>query len=255
MSTFVVIKIGGKAAAEEATRSLLAAEIADTNTFGGDSSVVLVHGGGASVTEVSKRFGIESVFRDGVRVTASEEMPIVDMVLSGRANKEWVRVLRRAGVDACGVSGADGGLVIGEAVEGSRTAHVRSIHPRLIRTLADAGYVPVVAPASSDDAGEAVNINADEIALELAVALGAGALVFLSDTPGVLRGRKVISNLSEPSAEAEIAAGTIVGGMIPKVRASLQAVARGVGTICIGQFSGSGDVRKLLDGTIGTHIT
>jgi acetylglutamate kinase len=100
-----------------------------------------------------------------------------------------------------------------------------------------------------------VNINADEIALELAVALGAGALVFLSDTPGVLRGREVIPGLSESSAEAQIAAGTIVGGMIPKVRASLQAVARGVGTICIGQFSGAGDMRKLLDGTIGTHIT
>lgn len=248
---FTVIKLGGRAAADREQRRCFAEDLAALSNVG---SLVLVHGGGADVTAVSKRFGIESVFRDGVRVTTDAEMPVVDMVLAGRANKEWVRVLRAAGVNACGISGADGGLIVGASEDGSRTAHVSAVEPTLLRTLAEAGFVSVVSPVSSDSSGEAVNINADEVARALAIAVEARTLLYLSDTPGVLREGTAIPQLTRATIEAEIANGTIAGGMIPKVRASAEAVARGVSAIRIGRFEDRGDLRRLLAGEAGTRI-
>lgn len=250
-SEFTVIKLGGRAAADREQRRSFALDLAGLTDVG---SLILVHGGGADVTAVSKRFGIDSVFRDGVRVTTDAEMPVVDMVLAGRANKEWVRVLRAAGVNACGISGVDGGLVVGTAVDGSRTAHVSTVDPVLLRTLALAGFVSVVAPVSSDSEGEAVNINADEVAREIAIAVGAQTLLYLSDTPGVLREGEAIARLTRSGIETEIANGTIDGGMIPKVRSSAEAVARGVSTIRIGRFERRGDLHRLLAGKAGTRI-
>lgn len=250
-SIYTIIKLGGRAAADREQRRRFADDLAALSNVG---SLVLVHGGGADVTAVSKRFGIESVFRDGVRVTTDAEMPVVDMVLAGRANKEWVRVLRCAGVNACGISGTDGGLVVGTTEDGSRTAHVSAVDPAILRTLAEAGFVTVVSPVSSDSSGEAVNINADEVAQALAIAVQARTLLYLSDTPGVLREGRVIPRLAPATIEAEISAGTIAGGMIPKVRASAEAVVRGVSTIRIGRFEGRGDLQRLLAGEAGTRI-
>jgi acetylglutamate kinase len=248
---FIVTKIGGKAAADGDLREALAADLTALRDRG---RFILVHGGGSEVTDVARRFGIESVFRDGVRVTGLREMPIVDMVLAGRANKEWVRVLSRAGISACGISGADGNLIVGEPEPDSRTAHVRSVDAGILRTLCDAGYVPVIAPVSSDEDGSAVNVNADEVALALAEALSAEALLFLSDTSGVLRDGVPITELDADRAEQEIRIGTIHSGMIPKVRASVRAVANGVESISIGRYDRRGDIERLLSGAIGTRI-
>jgi acetylglutamate kinase len=246
-----VVKIGGRAAADPAVRSLLAADLAGIAKAG---HLVLVHGGGAQVTEAARAFGIESVFRDGVRVTSEAEMPVVDMVLAGAANKEWVRTLRRAGVNACGVSGADGGLVVGIPESGSRTAHVASVDTSLLQALANAGFTSVVSSVASTEQSVAVNINADEVAPALAVAVRARELIFLSDIPGVLDGGEVLQRLDPPSVEAAIAAGTISGGMIPKVRASVEAVRNGVGSIVIGSFERPGDIGRLVAGDAGTRI-
>lgn len=246
-----IVKIGGRAASDPAIRDLLAADLA---AIAQSMHLILVHGGGAQVTEAAKAFGIESVFRDGVRVTGEAEMPVVDMVLAGATNKEWVRTLRRAGINACGISGADGGLVIGIPEAGSRTAHVGSVDVTLLHTLAEAGFTSVVSTVASTEDSEAVNINADEVALALAVAVRARELVFLSDIPGVLDGSTVIGRLDPPAAWAAIDAGTVSGGMIPKVRSSVEAVRGGVGSIVIGRFAGAGDIGRLLAGDVGTRI-
>ena len=200
-------------------------------------------------------------FRDGVRITTPEEMPYVDMVLCGAVNKRLVRMLGAAGLHAVGVSGSDGPMFTGAplagaaaAAEGNHTAAVAQVDTRLPRLLIDHGYLPVIAPTSVQPPARAVNINADAVALRLASALAADRLLFLSDVPGILKDGAVLAALTADEAAAEIAAGTISGGMIPKVEAALHALAQGVRRVVIGQFAAPGDLANLLTGAIGTTM-
>ena len=161
-----------------------------------DHRFLLVHGGGAEVTALSRKLGIESVFTNGLRQTSSTEMDVVDMVLAGKVNKHLVRLLRTRGLDAVGLSGSDGGILKGKSVGNlpdgslSRTADVVGVDDRLLKLLTDNGFLPVIASPSMDSTGLALNLNADTAAFSLAVALSCAALVFLSDIPGHHLGRK-----------------------------------------------------------------
>lgn len=250
----IVIKLGGTAATEPAGLAKLGRELTEL-----DVPVAIVHGGGKEVSELSRTLGLEPVFHDGIRMTSDAEMDAVEMVLCGVANKRLVRRLVAAGVPAVGVSGADGGMVTGSRVPDatgapSRTATVAGVNPLLVRDLWVCGYVPVIASPASDDAGEAVNINADDVAFALAGAMGAGSLVFLSDVDGVLVDGEVLPSLTPAMAEAQVAAGHVSGGMIPKVRNAATAVEHGVSQVVIGRYERSGDLRALLGGSRGTAI-
>lgn len=251
----IVVKIGGVVATDPA---LLAALWADIRALPG-RGLVLVHGGGKEVTAVSERFGLKAEFRDGIRVTSSAEMEVVDMVLGGKINIDLVRRARAAGLDAVGLGGQDGALFTGEprAIDGkadSRTGQITAAHPRLLEVLTSAGYFPIVNSTSMDSQGRGLNINADEAAQELAIAARAEALVYISDIAGVLKDGSVLARLNPQTTEAEIASGVIGGGMVPKVRSAHQAVAAGVGKVVIGGYRGAGDLSKLLTGLSGTTI-
>ena len=250
----IVIKLGGTAATDT---SALDALMEEMRSYPHPTAVV--HGGGKEVSELSRRLGIEPVFADGVRMTSEPEMDVVEMVLSGLVNKRLVRRCAAAGVRAVGVSGADGGLVTGTRVASpdgglSRTATVTAVDPALIRTLWTAGFTPVVSSPASDASGVAVNINADDVAFALAGATGAGALVFLSDVDGVMIDGCAIDVIRVADIEPHISCGAITGGMIPKVRNAVTAVARGVGRVIIGNYRKRGDLARLLGGASGTRI-
>ena len=246
------IKIGGRVAADEKVLDVFINELKKLeNEYG----FVLIHGGGAEVSRVSKIFEIEPVFADGVRVTRPEEMDVVDMVLAGKVNKQLVRRLHAGRVRAVGLSGVDGAMVIGEAVgPETRTGRPTHIAPELVSALVAERYVPVISPVSMDETGGALNINADEVTLAIASALAAGWLIFISDIPGILKNESVITEITPEESEKEIHAGVITGGMIPKVRACAGALKDGVTRVVIGGYQRSGDLRSLLAGNIGTTI-
>ncbi len=248
----VVVKIGGRAAEQEDGLRSMGDEMCSLLK---GSRFLLVHGGGAEVTRVSKKLGIDAVFAGGVRQTSPAEMDIVDMVLAGKVNKQIVRLLRACGLDAVGLSGPDGGIFTGRPLGAeTRTAEVHAVDARLLELLLANGFLPVVSSVSMDATGIGLNINADSVAFALAARLAASALLFLSDIPGILRDGSVIRELAGAEAQGLIQSGIVSGGMIPKVSASIDALAKGVQNVIIGQYEGAGSLAGLLDGKLGTRI-
>jgi len=257
MSGIVTIKIGGKAAEQE---PLVRALAGDIQLLRRESQVLLVHGGGAEVTRLSRQLGIEPVFRGGVRVTSAEEMDIVEMVLAGKVGKRLVRTLQSCGLQAVGLSGADGGIFLAQSLgregeERTCTGTVSRVRVELLALLLDKGYLPVLCSTSMDERGRGINVNADTVAFELASALKSETLLFLSDTPGVLKDGRVLPRLDREEAEREIRAGRISGGMIPKVTSCLEALEKGARSIIIGQYEAGGDLPSLMRGEKGTRIS
>ena len=164
-----------------------------------------MHGGGRAVDRLLKALGIESRFIDGRRETSPEAMDVVEMVLSGTANKQLAAGLTAAGVPAIGLSGRDGGLVRARlAPDLGRVGTPERVDPAPLRALWAAGFLPVVSPVSNGPLGEAVNVNADEAALGIARAVGATTLVYLSDVDGVRIGERTAETLTpEESAAAD----------------------------------------------------
>lgn len=248
----ICIKAGGRVTVDAERLQHLTREVAELRR---EQPVVFIHGGGTEVSRVSGVFGLESVFRDGIRLTSAAEMQIVDMVLAGGENKRLVRAFNVAGCAAAGISGTDGPTFTGKSLDGTtRTGAVTGTDMRLLSALIASGFLPVLSSVSMDAEGGALNINADEAALAVAVGMQAEHLVFLSDTPGVRKGGEVISTLDRATAEREIETGTITGGMIPKVRSSLQALDEGVGEIIIGEYTKPGDLKRLIAGAVGTRL-
>ena len=256
----LVIKLGGAAAEAAGALTAFIHELEPLTRAG--ARVVLVHGGGNEVSALTRRVGLEPQFSDGVRVTSPAEMPYVDMVLCGAVNKRLVRELHAVGLAAVGLSGSDGPIftgaraaaAAGTSADANHTATVAEVDTRLLLLLLDHGYLPVLAPTSLEPPGRAVNINADSVALRLAPALAADRLLFLSDVPGVLKDGAVLPTLTPPRAAAEIAAGVIRGGMIPKLEAAVHALEQGVRRVVIGRFAATGDLTALLTGAAGTTI-
>ncbi|HSH45553.1 MAG TPA: acetylglutamate kinase [Longimicrobiales bacterium] len=233
-----VVKVGGATVADEAVWSALAEAV----RAGG--SWVVVHGGGGEVTEWQHRLGLMSEWHNGLRVTTDADMDVVGMVLSGRVNKRVVSALVGAGCRAAGVSGEDDGMLRAEpSPELGRAGTISAVDARLLGALLSAGVVPVVSPVSRGPDGRSVNVNADDAACAIAAELPADRLLYLSDVPGVLDGGAVVPELDGAMAESALVSGTIAGGMAPKVRAALRAVAAGVDEVCvgdIGMLSGGG---------------
>lgn len=192
-------------------------------------------------------------------MTSPEEMGVVDMVLAGKMNKDITRIFRTAGLNALGLSGSDGGLFTGKGLSAeSHTGKVDKVNRQSLEALLEAGFLPVVSSTSMEVGGKALNINADEAGLALASAHPAGALLFLSDIPGVLSGpegeSEILPRLDEKGVNRAIVEGVITGGMIPKVKSSLDALHKGVGVVIIGQYKTKGDLVSLLNGETGTRI-
>ncbi len=252
----MTVKIGGKIAESDEMIGHLAEEmcrLSDAYWF------TIIHGGGAEVTALSRRLGMEPLFRDGIRMTSPAEMDIADMVLCGKLNKKLVRLFRTCGLDAVGLSGSDGGVFTAQAMTGNngektRTGEVCEVNPRLLMLLLQEDYLPVIASTSIDAQGLALNVNADSVAFSLASNLGSYGLVFLSDIAGIIKNGVLLRDLSADEAKQEIQTGTITGGMIPKVESSLRAINNGVQSIIIGTYEYKGNLKDLLSGKQGTHV-
>ncbi|HNR32180.1 MAG TPA: acetylglutamate kinase [Candidatus Hydrogenedentes bacterium] len=232
----VVIKYGGAAMLDPELRKSTIEDIVLMKYVG--MNPVIVHGGGPDINGMLKRLGIPSAFNHGLRVTDDAAMEVVEMVLVGRVNTEIVMLLNRAGADAVGLCGKDGNLLYARKMvfeDGSDLGHVgqiTSVHIKVVDVLCQAGLVPVIAPIATDPQGGTWNINADTVAGEIAAALQAEKLVFLTDTPGLLRDKDAPDSLIHQVRSSEVSRlrqeGIIAGGMIPKIDACLKALDYGV---------------------------
>jgi acetylglutamate kinase len=222
-----VIKLGGRTQRDPRLAGVLAALVR-----GGDK-IVIVHGGGDQISELQRQAGREPQFIEGRRVTTREDLDLIRMVLSGSTNKELVAALVTAGVRAVGISGEDDALISGPQAFHGALGEVGTpdhVDASLLQLLLDHGYTPVVSPVARHmDSGAALNVNGDDAAAALAIALGASELTFVADVPGVLEPNgEVIPELSAARAELLIEAGTATGGMIAKLQAAQPALAGGV---------------------------
>jgi len=252
MSDVLVVKLGGTTLADQ---QQVLAEVA---TVARRRPVVVVHGGGKRMTEWLDRLGVPTSFEGGLRVTDQASIEVAAAVLRGVVNSELVAALRDLGVDAVGLSGVDGGLLIGERVPGlGLVARVVGVRRDLIDALLVAGQVPVVAPLARDEEGIVCNVNADDVAAGLAAGLGARQIVLMTDVDGVrdASGAK-LDSLTVDEAEALIADGTIAGGMVPKVRAALAAITYpGSEAIIADSSADHALTRALEDPAFGTRVT
>lgn len=242
----IVVKLGGTAIAEE--RGVLA-EVA---ALARERDVVVVHGGGKRLSEWLDRMGVEHHFSDGRRVTDEATLEVALAVLRGVVNAELVAEMRRAGADAVGLSGIDGGLLAGERVSGlGRVCTVAGVRGSILQSLFLAGFVPVVAPLAADGAGAVCNVNADDAASGLAAGIGAD-LVLLTDTDGVRDASGArIPELRAAAIEPLIAEGVIAGGMVPKVRAAGRAMVAPESMAVIADGRGVDALTRALAGTDG----
>jgi acetylglutamate kinase len=227
----IVIKYGGAAMDTAGLASSFAEDVALVQSVG--IRPVIVHGGGPAVTQLSDRLGIETTFVDGLRVTDAATLDVATMVLAGKLNTEVVATLVAGGVNAVGLSGVDGRLLLARPTSEPDLGFVGEVvHVRVdvLDTLLGRGFVPVVASIAVDESGQAYNVNADVVAAELAIALRAQKLVYVLDVPGLLgSGGELLSELSaEQARELLDRRGVIEGGMIPKVESAVRALGAGV---------------------------
>ncbi len=222
----LVLKVGGN-------------EIDDANFLGQfaravatlESSPVVVHGGGKEIADLQVRLGLTPHFIEGLRVTDEASLAIAEMVLSGRVNKRIVAALLEAGAEAVGLSGVDFGLVRVEKMQHpagdlGRVGRVVSVRGGVLRDFAGRHVIPVISPISLGPEGS-YNVNADSVACAVASELNADAVVFVTNVAGVIRDDRIVPSLTRREAEALIRSQVIRGGMVPKVRAALEAIANG----------------------------
>ncbi len=231
----IVVKYGGAAMDTVGLAASFAEDVALLQSAG--IRPVIVHGGGPAVTRMSARLGIETRFVDGLRVTDAETLDVATMVLAGKLNTEVVASLVSGGVNAVGLSGVDGRMLLARKQGAAAGApdlgfvgEVVHVHVGVLEALLAQRFVPVVASIALDESGQAYNVNADVVASELAVALEAEKLVFLNDVPGVIGpGGDLLSELSaQQCRELLAAAGVVDGGMIPKLESAVRALEAGV---------------------------
>ncbi len=265
----MVIKYGGAAMKEPELKAAFAQDITLLQYLG--IHPVVVHGGGPQIGEVLARMGIPTRFVEGHRVTDAPTMDVVEMVLAGKINKEIVNLVNAAGGAAVGLSGKDGRLLGArklqfyrpredeppEIIDIGLVGEVTGVNTALIRTLQQEHFIPVIAPVGVGEAGETYNINADLVAGAVARAMGAAKLILLTDVAGVLdEDGHLVSTLNAETAQAMVEAGTIKGGMLPKINCCLEAVAGGVGKAHIldGRASHVVLLEIFTDTGVGTEI-
>src|SRR5574344_1725850 len=233
----VVVKYGGNAMLNEELKNAVMKDIVLLNTIG--VHVVLVHGGGPEINNMLTRVGKQSKFVNGLRYTDAETMEIVQMVLTGKLNKDIVGILLQEGGQAVGLSGLDSGLLRAKKIDKDGqdlgfVGEVTEVHPEIITTLLDQGFIPVVSTVALGEQGDdsRYNINADTAAAKIAVALKAEKFVQLTNVPGVLRNiddpTTLIKRIEKTALGSLKATGIIAGGMIPKIDCCLTALEGGV---------------------------
>ena len=238
----IVVKFGGNAMVDERLKRSFARDIVLMRLVG--MNPVVVHGGGPQIGNLLTQLGIESRFVDGMRVTDSATMDVVEMVLGAAVNKEIVGLINDAGGRAVGITGKDGGLIRAtklvvsrktpemeapEIIDIGHVGEVSAINTDVIDMLTRGGFIPVIAPIGAGAGGESYNINADLVAGKLAEVLGAEKLMLLTNVPGLLGADgEVLTGLSPAEVERLIDSGVIHGGMLPKIRTALAAVAHAV---------------------------
>jgi acetylglutamate kinase len=198
---------------------------------------VVVHGGGPQISELMNRLGMNPEFIDGIRVTGKEAMEVVEMVLTGRINREIVTMVHRHGGRAVGLSGRDAGFLVGEKknLSGHDLGHVGrilSVNSEILELLDRHRYIPIVAPVGVTSEGAPLNINADEAAAVIAGSIKAEKLIMMTNTPGVLDDKgQLLPSLDREAILSLIERKIISGGMVPKMEGCLQALSEGVGKV------------------------
>jgi len=237
----IVVKYGGNAMTEPELENSFARDIVLLKTVG--LNPIVVHGGGPQIGDLLKRIGKESTFIDGMRVTDSETMDVVEMVLGGLVNKSIVNLINQNGGRAVGLTGKDGNLLRArkmflskinekgkiEKIDIGQVGEVAGVKIDVLQMVIGSDFIPVIAPVGVGDEGESYNINADLVAGKVAEALKAEKLILLTNIPGVMdKDKNVLTGLSTQDVDALIADGTIYGGMLPKIACALDAVKGGV---------------------------
>ena len=266
----VVIKYGGHAMVDEDLKDNFARDVVMMKYIG--IHRVVVHGGGPQIGTFLKKIGKISQFIQGMRVTDEETMDIVEMVLVGKVNKEIVGLINRHGGKAVGLSGKDANLIRAEKyylneekvkdtppeiIDIGLVGKVTEINAPLIASLTRDGVIPVIAPTGVGEHGETYNINADLVAGAVAAALEAEKMILLTDVPGVLdKNQELIPTMNEEAARGLIEAGTIQGGMFPKVKCCMKALKGGVkkAHIVDGRLKHTILLEMFTDRGIGTEI-
>ncbi|KPK41002.1 MAG: acetylglutamate kinase [Gammaproteobacteria bacterium SG8_47] len=267
----IVIKYGGNAMVDDALKQGFARDVVLMKLVG--INPVVVHGGGPQIGNVLKQIGKESRFVEGMRVTDSETMDVVEMVLGGLVNKEIVTLINRHGGRAVGLTGKDGDFIHARKLMFTRTApemntpeivdighvgEVASINPAVVDMLVHGDFIPVIAPIGVGEDGQSYNINADLVAGKVAQTLAAEKLMLLTNTAGLLgKDGKLLTGLGAEQVDALIADGTIHGGMLPKIRCALDAVNAGVNAAHIvdGRVEHAVLLELFTDEGVGTLIT
>jgi acetylglutamate kinase len=229
----VVIKYGGAAMKNSDLKDKVIRDIIFLSCVG--MRPVVVHGGGPEINTWLTKLNIEPQFKDGLRVTDAPTMDVVEMVLVGRVNKELVSLINKAGGNAVGLCGKDGNLITARPISNSKVGfvgEVASVSIKVVESLVNSNYVPVISSVAADENGQAYNINADTVAGEIAAALGAEKLILLTDTPGILEDyhdpSSLYNYLTIQKARDLIDQGIVSGGMIPKVSCCVRSLAQGV---------------------------
>ncbi len=266
----LVIKYGGNAMIDERLKNSFARDIVLLKLVG--INPVVVHGGGPQIGDLLKRLGKTSEFVQGMRVTDSETMDVVEMVLGGLVNKEIVNLINRHGGSAVGLTGKDGDLVRArqivvkqrsaetdepEIIDLGHVGEVESIDPAVVEMLHHGNFIPVIAPIGVGADGRSYNINADLVAGKMAEVLKAEKLILLTNTAGILdKQGGLLTGLSLGEVEALIEDGTISGGMIPKTRCATDALKGGVNSVHIidGRIDHAVLLELLTDRGIGTLL-
>ncbi len=243
----VVVKFGGNAMVDEALKHSFASDIVLMKLVG--LNPIVVHGGGPQIGQLLTKLGKTTGFIDGMRITDSETMDVVEMVLGGLVNKEIVNLINRHGGKAVGLTGKDGDFIRAKKIHLKKSAldsdaseiidlgfvgEVSSIDPSVVDMLGRSDFIPVIAPIGVGDNGRSYNINADLVAGKIAEVLKAEKLILLTNTAGILdKQENLLTGLSIRDVDNLIEDGTISGGMIPKTRCATDALKGGVNSVHI----------------------
>ncbi|MBQ5907049.1 MAG: acetylglutamate kinase [Spirochaetia bacterium] len=261
----VVVKYGGNAMLNEELKQAVMKDIVLLHTIG--INIVLVHGGGPEINKMLEKVGKESKFVNGLRYTDAETMEIVQMVLTGKLNKDIVGILLQEGGQAVGLSGVDSGLLRAKKIDKDGAdlgfvGDVTEVHPEIVNTLLEQGFIPVISTVALGETGDQsrYNINADTAAAKIAVALKAEKFVQLTNVAGVLKDindtSSLITRIPMPTVPQLMETGIISGGMIPKIECCLMALKGGVPRTHIidGRVPHSLLIEMFSDRGIGTMI-
>lgn len=267
----IVVKYGGNAMTDEELKQGFARDIVLMKLVG--MNPVVVHGGGPQIGDLLDRVGKQSEFIQGMRVTDTETMDIVEMVLGGLVNKEIVNLIHQAGGNAVGLTGKDGNLICAtkmkmknlapeldapEIIDLGHVGEVGRINTKVLDMLIQDDFIPVIAPVGVDKEGQSYNINADLVAGKIAEALNAEKLMLLTNTAGLLdKQGTLLTGLNAESVDKLVEDGTIYGGMLPKIQCALEAVQNGVHSshIVDGRVEHAVMLEVFTDEGVGTLIT